>query len=362
MITGDHVDTAYAIGKQLGIAENRRQCITGEELSGLPEGVLVERLENVRVFARVSPVQKVRIVEGFQKRGEIVAMTGDGVNDAPSLKKADIGIAMGMNGTDVARQAADMVLADDNFATIRKAIEEGRGVYENIRKSVIFLLSSNLGEIITMFLAVLLGLASPLKSSHILWINLITDSLPALALGIDKNDGRSLMRQKPRKSNESMFARGGLACTCFYGILIAAISLGAFLLLPCALLNLKGLSVSLEGIGSMLKNQAVLSKAQTYAFTVLGISQLFHAVGMRDTGRSVFRMNHLENKLMITALVSGFFLQFAVTEIPFLIQAFGTSHLSGGEWMRLTVLAAAPLFAHELMALLAWKPGAKKGS
>lgn len=355
MITGDHVDTAFAIGRQLGIVENKNQCMTGEELTRLSDENLIRRLETNRVFARVSPAQKVRIVDGFQKRGEIVAMTGDGVNDAPSLKAADIGIAMGMNGTDVARQAADMVLTDDNFATIRRAIEEGRGVYENIRKSVIFLLSSNLGEIITMFAAVLCGLASPLKSSHILWINLITDSLPALALGVDKNDGKSLMRQQPRKAQESLFARGGLACTCFYGVLIGAISLTAFLMLPCALLRANGLPMTPAGISHLLGNPNVLSKAQTYAFTVLGISQLFHAIGMRDTGKSVFRMNHLDNKLMIAACAVGFCLQFAVTEIPFLIQAFGTAHLSGSEWLRLCILAAAPLFAHELLFLISSK-------
>lgn len=355
MITGDHVDTAFAIGRQLGIVENREQCMTGEELSRLSENELVGRLQNTRVFARVSPAQKVRIVDGFQKRGEIVAMTGDGVNDAPSLKEADIGIAMGMNGTDVARQAADMILTDDNFATIRRAIEEGRGVYENIRKSVIFLLSSNLGEIITMFVAVLCGLASPLKSSHILWINLITDSLPALALGVDKNDGKSLMRQQPRKAQESLFARGGFACTCFYGALIAAISLTAFLMPACALLKANGQALTPEGISRLLGNPMVLSKAQTYAFTVLGISQLFHAIGMRDTERSVFGMNHLVNKLMIAACLLGFCLQFAVTEIPFLIRAFGTSHLSGSEWLRLSLLAAVPLFAHEFLVLISWR-------
>lgn len=355
MITGDHVDTAFAIGRQLGIVENREQCMTGEELSRLSENELVGRLQNTRVFARVSPAQKVRIVDGFQKRGEIVAMTGDGVNDAPSLKEADIGIAMGMNGTDVARQAADMILTDDNFATIRRAIEEGRGVYENIRKSVIFLLSSNLGEIITMFVAVLCGLASPLKSSHILWINLITDSLPALALGVDKNDGKSLMRQQPRKAQESLFARGGFACTCFYGALIAAISLTAFLMPACALLKANGQALTPEGISRLLGNPMVLSKAQTYAFTVLGISQLFHAIGMRDTERSVFGMNHLVNKLMIAACLLGFCLQFAVMEIPFLIRAFGTSHLSGSEWLRLSLLAAVPLFAHEFLVLISWR-------
>ncbi len=351
MITGDHVDTAFAIGRQLGIAKRPEQCMTGEALGHLSEEELADRIEDIRVFARVSPAQKVRIVDGFRRRGEIVAMTGDGVNDAPSLKRADIGIAMGKNGTDVARQASDMILTDDNFATIRRAIEEGRGVYENIRKSVIFLLSSNLGEIVTMFFAVICGMASPLKSSHILWINLITDSLPALALGIDKNDGDSLMKQQPRKAGESLFARGGLLCTCFYGLLIAAVSLTAFLMLPWALLRTNGLAVTLENLTQILQNGSVLSKAQTYAFTVLGMSQLFHAVGMRDTQRSVFRMNHLENRLMILACAAGFLLQFAVTEIPFLIQAFGTSPLSGKEWMRLSILAAAPLFAHEVIAL-----------
>ncbi|MCR2045678.1 cation-translocating P-type ATPase [Acetatifactor muris] len=351
MITGDHVDTAFAIGRQLGIAENQRQCMTGEELSRLSDEEFASRIEELRVFARVSPAQKVRIVDGFKRRGEIVAMTGDGVNDAPSLKKADIGIAMGKTGTDVARQASDMILTDDNFATIRRAIEEGRGVYENIRKSVIFLLSSNLGEIITMFLAVICGMAAPLKSSHILWINLITDSLPALALGVDRNDGRSLMKQQPRKARESLFARGGLVCTCFYGALIAAVSLTAFLMLPCALLRVNDLAVTPESLAEVLKNASVLSKAQTYAFTVLGMSQLFHAVGMRDTQKSVFRMKHLENKLMIVACVTGFLLQFAVTEIPVLIRAFGTFPLSGREWMRLSILAAAPLFAHEILVL-----------
>ncbi len=351
MITGDHVDTAFAIGRQLGIAQRPEQCMTGEELSALSEEEFRERIEGLRIFARVSPAQKVRIVDGFRDRGEIVAMTGDGVNDAPSLKKADIGIAMGKSGTDVARQAADMILTDDNFATIRRAIEEGRGIYENIRKSVIFLLSSNLGEIITMFLAVIGGIASPLKSSHILWINLITDSLPALALGIDKNDGAGLMRQPPRKAGESMFARGGLACTCLYGALIAAVSLTAFLMLPCALLQVNGCAVTLENLAEVLGNASVLSRAQTYAFTVLGMSQLFHAVGMRDTEKSVFRMNHLENRLMIAACALGFLLQFAVTEVPFLIRAFGTSPLSGREWMRLAVLSAAPLFAHEMVVL-----------
>lgn len=361
MITGDHVDTAYAIGRQLGIAQSREQCMTGQELARISEEELTERLARVRVFARVAPEQKVRIVTGFQQAGHIVAMTGDGVNDAPSLKKADIGIAMGCTGTDVAKQAADMILTDDNFATIEKAIEEGRGVYENIRKSVIFLLSSNLGEIATMFLAVICGLASPLRSSHILWINLITDSLPALALGIDHNDGRALMQHPPRKPQESLFARGGLACTCFYGLLIAAISLTAFFLIPLQVLQVQHLPFTLENLKVLLGQEGILRRSQTYAFTVLGMSQLFHAVGMRDMGRSIFRMNHLENKLMLLACVLGFLLQFAVTEIPVLIRAFGTTHLEWQEWGILALLAAFPLLAHEVMILVGKIEGRSAG-
>lgn len=352
MITGDHVDTAYAIARRLGIADRREQCMTEEEMHRISEEEFLGRLDRVRVFARVSPASKVRIVKGFRAKGKIVAMTGDGVNDAPSLKSADIGIAMGMNGTDVARQAADMILTDDNFATIERAIEEGRGVYENIRKSVIFLLSSNLGEIMTMFLAVSLGLASPLCSSHILWINLITDSLPALALGADKNDGEMLMRRRPRDPKKGLFADGGLSRTMFYGFLIAGISLTAFFQLPCAVLREQGIRFSFSAFTTVLQNPEILGRAQTYAFTVLGLSQLFHAVGMRDRYKSFFQMNHLENKLMIAAFIIGLGLQVAVTEVPLLTVAFDTAHLSMAEWFRLIILAAFPLLAHELLVLL----------
>lgn len=360
MITGDHVETAFAIGRQLGIVERMDQCMKGEQLSRLSEEELLEKLQSVRVFARVSPANKVQIVKGFQKLGNIVAMTGDGVNDAPSLKAADVGVAMGKNGTDVARQASDMILTDDNFATIERAIEEGRGVYENIKKSVIFLLSSNLGEIMTMFTAVLLGLSAPLKSAHILWINLITDSLPALALGVDQNDGDSLMRRPPRGADESLFADGGLSKTVFYGILIAGISLTAFFTVPFAMLKAQGNPFSLEQLAALLRQEAVLCRAQTYAFTVLGMSQLFHAVGMRDVHRSVFFMNHLENRVMIFACIAGFALQFGVTEIPFLVKAFGTARLLPKEWLYLVGLAAFPLLAHELLVLLSGDAGAEK--
>lgn len=352
MITGDHKATAFAIAKKLGIADHENQCMSGEELDRANDAELAERLKNVSVFARVSSDHKVRIVRALKADGNIVAMTGDGVNDAPSLKAADVGIAMGQCGTDVAKQAADIVLTDDNFATIEKAIEEGRGIYENIKKSVIFLLSSNFGEIMTMFTAIVLSLPSPLKASHILWINLITDSLPALALGTDVNDGETLMSEPPRGQSESLFSRGGGVCTVFYGVLIAGISLLAFLRIPIAVLAKSGLSLTVDNLALALESQEILMRSQTYAFTVLGLSELFHAIGMRDVGRSVFRMNHRENGLMILAFVVGLLLQMAVTEIPPLVSMFQTVELGGMEWAELLGLAAMPMAAHEILVLL----------
>lgn len=352
MITGDHKETAFAIAKKLQIANDMSQCMTGEELDRIEEKELEKRLPSLRVFARVSPDHKVKLVRAYKQTGNIVAMTGDGVNDAPSLRAADVGIAMGKSGTDVAKQAADMILTDDHFATIEKAIEEGRGVYENIRKSVIFLLSSNFGEIMTMFLAILFSFPSPLKASHILWINLITDSLPALALGVDENDGRELMSRPPRKPGESLFSRGGLPCMLFYGALITIISLTAFLKLPVETLSAMGKEITLENLRLVLGNPGILTASQTYSFTVLGLSQLFHAVGMRDVEKSVFRMNHWRNKLMLAAFGIGFLLQLSVTEIPFLVSVFQTVRLSAGEWGELLILAAAPMAAHELLILL----------
>ena len=354
MITGDRMDTALAIAKELNIATSETECISGEELAVMEDGELEQRLRQTRVFAHVSPEHKVRIVLACRKNGEIVAMTGDGVNDAPSLKSADVGIAMGMAGTDVAKNAADIVLTDDNFATIARAIAQGRSIYENIRKAVLFLLSSNFGEIITMLAAVACGLAAPLKSSHILWINLITDSLPALALGVDVEENKSYMDRPPRSKEESLFAGGGWSCTCFYGVLIAAISTVAFLHLPVALLLREELPITLENLRLLLAHTEILNRAQTYSFTVLGMAQLFHAIGMRDVETSVFRMNHLENGLMIVAFFVGLGLQMAVTEIPALVQLFGTSRLSVIEWVKLMVLSSVPLLAHEILVLLAY--------
>ena len=347
MITGDRADTALAIARQLGIAERGDECVTGEEMERMDEQMLAERISRTRVFAHVSPEHKVRIVSACKKNGEIVAMTGDGVNDAPSLKSADVGIAMGMAGTDVARNAADMVLADDNFATIA----QGRSIYENIRKSVLFLLSSNFGEIITMLAAVAMGLASPLKSSHILWINLITDSLPALALGVDVEEQKDYMNRPPRRRDESLFAGGGWGCTCFYGLLIAGISMLAFLQEPVGTIKSAGMTLTIPHLQAVLKDAQVLARSQTYAFTVLGMAQLFHAIGMRDVETSVFCMNHLENRLMLAAFAVGISLQMMVTEVPYFVQLFGTCRLTALEWTKLLGLAAMPLLAHELLVL-----------
>lgn len=351
MITGDRPDTAFAIAKELGIAHKPQDLMTGAQIEALTEGEFSRAAQNLSVFAMVSPEHKVRIVKALKSSGKIVAMTGDGVNDAPSLKAADVGVAMGITGTDVAKNAADLILTDDNFATIAKAIAEGRGIYENIKKAMLFLLSSNFGEIITMLAAILLGLGSPLKPSHILWINLITDSLPALALGVDTNDPRHFMNRPPRPKNESLFAGGGLSCTLLYGTLIAFLSMTAFLQLPISLLRAHDLSVTLENLRILLAVPEILTRCQTYAFTVLGLSQLFHAIGMRDVETSVLRMNHFSNRLMIAAFAVGFSLQALVTEFPYFIQAFGTCHLSSSEWLRLIFLAAMPLLAHEMLLL-----------
>lgn len=347
MITGDHVDTALAIAKELGIAANKNECLTGAELESLEEKEMKRRLPDIRVFARVSPVHKVKIVKSFKDIGNIVAMTGDGVNDAPSLKAADIGIAMGKNGTDVARNAADFVLTDDNFTTIERAIEEGRGIYENIRKSILFLLSSNFGEIITMFFAILFWLPSPLRASHILWINLITDSLPALALGVDENDTAYLMRRPPRNPKESLFAGGGLFLTLFYGIVIAGITLLAFFTIPYGYLTANQIPFTVSNILKILSVPDVLSRSQTYAFTVLGLSQLFHAIGMRNVHVPILKSGLFKNQLMLLAFFIGIALQVAVTEIPYLTMCFGTARLSLGEWGALLLIAAIPLLIHD---------------
>jgi Ca2+-transporting ATPase len=350
MITGDHRDTAFAIAKELSIADSPEQCITGDELSKMSQEDLNATVMRLRVFARVSPEHKVMIVNAFRSHGQIVSMTGDGVNDAPSLKAADIGVAMGITGTDVAKGAADMVLTDDNFAAIKDAIEEGRNIYNNIKKTVLFLLSSNLGEILTMFVAIAAGIASPLRAIHILWINLITDSLPALALGADTGDPR-IMEDTPRNPKDSLFAHGGLTTTICYGIIIGGITLTAFLFAPMTILRAAGEALTLGNLDAALSDPMVHKTAQTYAFTTLAVSQLFNAIGFRNLNRSIFRMNHIENKMLLIAFFIGLFLQIAVTELPFLSESFDTVELSLIEWLRLAALCTAPLWFHELRLL-----------
>ena len=349
MITGDRVDTAYAIAGELSIADSMSQCMTGSQLDHLPDAEFKKAIRNIHVFAQVSPSHKTKIVKALKETGNVVAMTGDGVNDAPSLKSADVGIAMGKAGTDVAKNASDIILTDDNFATIVKAIEQGRSIYANIKKSVLFLLSSNFGEIITMLTAILFGFASPLKPSHILWINLITDSLPALSLGVDCSDTSHFMKRPPRPKDENLFADGGLSCTVFYGLLIGFISISAFLYLPIQTLRASGIAITPSHIRELLLLPDVLTRSQTYAFTVLGISQLFHAIGMRDVDCSLFRMKHFTNKLMMLAVVLGIALQALVTTVPYFIKAFGTVPLSFSDWKMLLLLAAMPLLAHEFL-------------
>ena len=351
MITGDHKDTAVAIAKELGILEAGRKAVTGAEIDQLSDEELDRRIEEYAVYARVQPEHKVRIVDAWKRKGRITAMTGDGVNDAPSIKRADIGIGMGITGTDVTKNVADMVLADDNFATIIAAVEEGRRIYDNIRKAIQFLLASNLAEVLSIFCATLMGFTI-LNPVHLLWINLITDSLPALALGVDKNDGKKLMGRPPRTASESLLANGGLSVICFYGALIAGISLTAFFTVPYMLMKQERADFSVAVLAAFLEQKKVLKRAQTYAFTVLGMSQLFHAVGMRDVRQSIFSRRLFENRLMLVAGGIGFLLQAAVTELPFLTGVFETLRLSVGEWLYLAGLSCFPLLAHELFVLL----------
>ena len=350
MITGDHKKTAMAIAKQLDIASNENQCLSGNELDLLSDKQLKENIYKYKVFARVSPLHKVRIVKALKENGNIVAMTGDGVNDAPSLKAADVGISMGITGTDVAKNASDIILSDDNFSSIEKAIEEGRGIYTNIKKSLLFLLSSNIGEILTMFLGVLLNLPIPLLAIHILWVNLLTDSLPALALGQDDN-GKQLMDEKPRDVKESLFAHGGLKILIGYGLLIGIVSLSAYLIVPISYCLSNGISVSYHSILNVLKISTVLKRAQTYAFCTLALSQLYHSIGMKNMVRSAFDNRLFKNKLLIVSFLLGYFIQILVTELPFLNEIFKTTHLHLMDWIIISLFSMMPLLVHEIIAL-----------
>ena len=282
MITGDHINTAFAIAQTLGIASDPKETITGADLDDLSEDELSQVIMDYSVFARVSPEHKVRIVLALKKHDNIVSMTGDGVNDAPSLKSADIGVAMGITGTDVSKGAADMILTDDNFKTIVMAIEEGRNIYNNIKKAVIFLLSCNLGEVLAILIAVILGWPIPLLATQILWINLITDTLPAISLGVDPGD-KDVMMKKPRSKKESFFANGAAKRAVLGGTLIGLLTLVAFVV------GLLEQGVPFSSIRSIQHSDPAFVYASTMAFVVLALSQLFYAFTMRHEEKIYFQ-------------------------------------------------------------------------
>lgn len=348
MITGDHKDTAFAIAKDLGIAETIDQCIMGSDVDKMTQEELQETCKTARVFARVSPENKVQIVKAFKANGNICAMTGDGVNDAPSLKAADIGIAMGITGTDVAKGAADMVLTDDNFASIEKAVEEGRSIYANIKKTVIFLLSSNIAEVLTMFFIICIGFQSPLLAIHLLWVNLITDSLPAIALGMDPKDPNA-MKEKPRDSNEGIFANKGLRNTILYGAIITIAVLIAYF----SSAWIHGV-YSFSDIKAYYDIESNLHHAQTMAFTTLAFCELFHMIGMSNLNRSFIHVFKNKNKMMLIAFIVGFVLQLVVIQVPVVRSIFNTAPLELNEWLVTALLSLIPLIAHELILLIRW--------
>ena len=339
MITGDHVLTAEAIGKELGIYQKGDCAVTGAELDKMSDKELETAAETCTVFARVAPEHKVRIVKAFQKRGNVVAMTGDGVNDAPALKTADIGCAMGKSGTEVAKGASDLILTDDNFATIVEAVREGRGIYDNIRKAVHFLLSSNIGEILTIFVAMLLGWAAPLLPIQLLWVNLVTDSLPAIALGMEPAE-ENIMERPPRKNTGSLFGDGLGGRILLEGVMIGVLALLAF------------------GIGHVYFDQEDgYAVGRTMAFAVLSLSQLVHAFNMRGEG-SLGKLPFCSNKFLLMAFVVGVVLQCVVIMMPPLAGIFQVVPLNGEQWLLTAALALAPLPLVELEKAI-WHPKQK---
>ena len=355
MITGDHKTTALAIAKELGITDENGEALSGEEIDALTPEQLQEKVKTVHVFARVSPENKVQIVTAIRNNGNIAAMTGDGVNDAPSLKAADIGIAMGITGTDVAKGAADMVLTDDNFASIEKAVEEGRGIYTNIKKTVLFLLSTNIAEVLAMFAIVIMSLfvvkynlPTPLLAIHILWVNLITDSLPAVALGADEKES-GIMDDKPRNPKESLFSKGGYWITFGYGLLITITTVFAFIMIPMFEYG----ATSIEAIAELFEsNKDALAQSQTAAFCVLSLSELFHMLGMTSLKKSFVHNFWSKNWLLWVSFVVGVALQVAVVNIPGLNSFFSCYPLDIAHWGIIIALSVAPLVVHEIVALV----------
>lgn len=325
MITGDHILTAKAIAKDLGILKNGELAITGQEIDKLSESDFEKNIMKYSVFARVSPEHKVKIVKAFRKCGNVVAMTGDGVNDAPALKNADIGIAMGKTGTDVAKNASDMILADDNFVTIVEAVKEGRHIYDNIKKAVHFLLATNIGEIVAIFVGLILGLDSPLVAIQLLWINLVTDSLPAIALGLEPAEN-NIMNKKPKKANESIFANGLWGNIFVEGCMIGILTLFAF------------------SLGNKLYGVEV---GRTMAFFALSALELVHSFNIKSE-ESIFKVGIFNNMYLIGAFVIGMLLQVLVIIIPPIANIFNAVPLNATQWLYIILISILPIILIEI--------------
>ena len=325
MITGDHITTAKAIAKDLEILRGRELAITGQELDKIPDSKLEKDIMNYSVFARVTPEHKVRIVKAFQKTGAVVAMTGDGVNDAPALKKSDIGIAMGRKGTDVAKNAADMILNDDNFVTIVDAVKQGRNIFDNIKKAIHFLIATNIGEIVTIFVGLLLGVKSPLLAVQLLWVNLVTDSLPAIALGLEPPE-KDIMNRPPRDSKKSIFADGLMGKIVVEGFMIGMFTILAFF------------------IGNKYYGIEV---ARTMAFISLGMLELIHSFNVKSE-ESIFKVGLFENKYLLGALGLGTVLQLGIIFVPSLAEIFKLTQLNTIQWLITIAISIAPIIIVEL--------------
>lgn len=325
MITGDHIATAKSIAKELNILKNGEKAITGQELDQMTDETLKDEIKNASVFARVSPEHKVRIVKAWQKTGAVVAMTGDGVNDSPALKNADIGIAMGKTGTDVAKNASDMILADDNFITIVEAVKQGRNIYDNIKKAIHFLLATNIGEIVTIFMGLVLGFKSPLLAIQLLWVNLVTDSLPAIALGLEPAE-KDIMNRKPVNSRKGLFADGLWSKIITEGILIGALTLVAF-------------SIGNKWYG--------LEVGRTMAFVAIGVLELVHSFNIKSD-KSIFKVGILENKFLLGSFILGVFVQTIVVIIPMLANIFKLVPLNFIQWGITLLISIIPIPVIEL--------------
>jgi Ca2+-transporting ATPase len=364
MITGDFPNTARAIAEAIGLLKPNHQVLSSFELDSLSDEQLRQQVEYTDVFARVSPEHKLRIVEALRDDGEVVAMTGDGVNDAPSIKRANIGVAMGITGTDVAKESADMVLTDDNYASIVSAVEQGRIIYDNIRKFVFFLLSSNVAEIMVIFLATLAGLPSPLTVIQLLWLNLLTDGAPALALAMEKGDP-AIMQRPPRPPSEPIINR-----TMQTGILIQTIAqtgvvLGAFVVgllwhLEAGALVPSGMSP----ITYLLQHDwhgVDVQTAETMAFVTLSLCELFRAYTVRSERLSIFKLGVFSNKFMQYAVGLSILLLIVVVSVPFLQPIFNTHFPSLREWSVILSFALVPAEAEEITKMyLRWKDGRKR--